>query len=100
MKIFLNTLYTTIHSNIWNNPRPGHSPRFEPRKFRDSEKLNWSNVVFLISTLSENAKLKNDSDEFILTLAPSITIGVVSVQGRGQSEAIIPVNKPSVREDT
>ena len=66
---------------------PGHSPRFEPRKLRDSGKLNWSTVVFLISTLSENAKLKNDSSEFILTRAPSTTIGVVLVQGTGQSES-------------
>ena len=96
--IFWNTLYTTIHSNIWNAPIPVHSPRLEPRKLRDSWKLNWSNVVFLISTLSENVKLKNDSPEFILTRAPSTTIGVVLVQGRRQWEERIPENRPTVRE--
>ena len=69
----------------------------DPRKFRHTGKLNGSNVVLRISTLSENVKLKNDSSEFILTRGPSTTIGVVLVQGTGQSEAIIPVNNPSVK---
>ena len=34
----------TIHSSNWNNPRPGHSPRLDPKKFRDSMKLNFGKV--------------------------------------------------------
>ena len=40
-----------IHSSIWYKPIPGHSPRFDPKKFRESMKLNRSTVVFLSLTL-------------------------------------------------
>ena len=97
---FFNTLYTTIHSNIWNNPMPGQSPRFDPRKLRDSERLNLSNVVFLISILSENAKLKQNSSELIFSVAPSTTFNVVLVQGSGQSEVTISVISHPARSHT
>ena len=40
------------HSSIWYRPSPGHRPRLDPRKFRDSKKLNWSTEVLVTLTFS------------------------------------------------
>ena len=84
------TTIPTIHSSIWWSPRPGHRPRFDPRKLRESMKLNWSTVVFL--TLTSLSKLKltvvlpvKDMDVIFF-----LTVAVVRRQGSRQSDTRIP----------
>ena len=56
-KIWLTRNTPTIPSIIWYSPRPGHSPRFDPKKLRESMKLNLSTEVFFTLTSSLNIKL-------------------------------------------
>ena len=84
------TTIPTNHSIIWWSPRPGHRPRFDPRKLRESMKLNWSTVVFL--TLTSLSKLKltvvlpvKDMDVIFF-----LTVAVVRRQGSRQSDTRIP----------
>ena len=84
-----NTLFVmmiaTIHSSIWYNPRPGHSPRFDPKKLRESRKLNLSTEVFFTLTSSLNIKL-NMEWPWKLVDAPASTVTSVLRQGRRQSD--------------
>ena len=82
-----------IHSNIWYSPRPGHSPRFDPKKLRESMKLNLSTEVFLTLTSLLNMKLKARlalAKPSHLTVSPSSTVATVLKQGRKQSETFPP----------
>ena len=83
------TTIPTNHWSIWSSPRPGHRPRLDPKKLRESMKLNWSTVVFL--TLTSLSKLKLT----IVVLPPSkgivdviffLTVAVVRRQGSRQSD--------------
>ena len=61
-EVIFTHIFSTIaspahHSSIWYRPRPGHSPRFDPRKLSEPMKLNWSTEVFLTLTFSLNARL-------------------------------------------
>ena len=86
------------HSSTWYSPRPGHRPRFDPKKFRDLVKLNWSTEILF--TLTELSKFKRrkilDFLFIILVLVFLITLAVVLKQGRRQSETKIPVNRSTV----
>ena len=53
-KHFQATTRLMTPSNNWYSPRPGHSPRFDPRKLRDSMKRNLSTVILVSLTVSEN----------------------------------------------
>ena len=84
------TTIPTNHWSIWSSPRPGHRPRLDPKKLRESMKLNWSTVVFL--TLTSLSKLKltvvlpvKDMDVIFF-----LTVAVVRRQGSRQSDTRIP----------
>ena len=47
------TTIPAIHSSIWWRPSPGHRPRLDPKKLRESMKLNWSTEVFFTRTYSQ-----------------------------------------------
>ena len=91
LKHWLTRNIPTIHSIIWNNPRPGHSPRFDPKKLRESMKLNLSTEVFFTLTSSLNIKLNIDSPSHSV-IVPSSTVATVLTQGRRQSEIFNPEN--------
>ena len=91
VKIWLTRNIPTIHSNIWYSPRPGHSPRFDPKKLRESMKLNLSTEVFFTLTSWLNIKL-NIKFPFNLVVVPSFTVATVLTQGRRQSEIFKPEN--------
>ena len=95
-KIWVTRNIPTIHSSNWNNPKPGHSPRFDPKKLRESMKLNLSTEVFLTLTSSLNFKL-NTRFPFHLVVVPSSTVATVLTQGRRQSDTIDPVNKSPLK---
>ena len=88
----------TIHSNIWYSPRPGHSPRFDPKKLRESMKLNLSTEVFF--TLTSSLKEKRNRKPPDLVTVPSSTVATVLRQGRRQSDTVSPANKSSVLNTT
>ena len=81
----------TVQSNIWYSPSPGHSRRFDPKKLRESMKLNLSTEVFFTLTSWLNIKLKNNHP-LNLVAVPSSTVATVLTQGRRQSEILSPEN--------
>ena len=84
------------HSSIWYSPSPGQSPRLDPKKFRESMKLNLSTEVFLTLTKSLNIKL-NKLPLYSVVIF-SATWAVVLRQGSRQSDTRFPINKSSVRK--
>ena len=86
------TTIPTSHSNIWCSPRPGHSPKFDPKKLREVRKLNWSTEVFLTRTSLLKLKLTK------VLLPPTggvlviffLTVALVRRQGSRQSDTWIP----------
>ena len=90
-KILVTRNIPTIHSSIWYSPRPGHSPRFDPKKLRESMKLNLSTEVFFTLTSSLNRKLNTKCPSHLLVV-PSSTVATVLKQGRRQSETFDPMN--------
>ena len=79
-------------SIIWWSPRPGHSPRFDPKKLRESMKLNWSTEVFLTRTSLSKLKLTRvvlPSKGMVLVIF-FLTVAVVRRQGSRQSDTRIP----------
>ena len=95
-KILVTRNIPTIHSSIWYSPRPGHSPRFDPKKLRESMKLNLSTEVFLTLTSSLNIKLNITPPH--LVVVPSSTVATVLKHGRRQSETVRPEDKSSERK--
>ena len=82
-------------SIIWWSPRPGHSPRFDPKKLRESMKLNWSTEVFLTRTSLSKLKLTNVVLPFWysggnVVVIFFLTVAVVRRQGSRQSDTRIP----------
>ena len=91
LKKLLRKNIPTIHSSIWNMPRPGHSPRFDPKKLRESKKLNLSTEVTF--TLTSSLKIKLNINPLHLVVVPFSTVATVLKQGSRQSETITPENK-------
>ena len=58
--------YSTIQYRTWYRPSPGHSPRFDPKKLRDSMKLNWSTETLLTLTLWSKCNLENINNNFLV----------------------------------
>ena len=83
------------HSRTWNNPRPGQSPRLEPRRLRVSRKWNWSTVVVVVSTSLRKASTRLEKLLSKLDLEASVTVAVVTVQGTEQSDARAPTARES-----
>ena len=98
-KILLTRNIPMIHSSIWYSPRPGHSPRFDPKKLRESMKLNLSTEVFFTLTSSLNRKLNTKCPSHLLVV-PSSTVATVLKQGRRQSEIFAPANMSEICFDT
>ena len=92
LKTLLARNIPTIHSSIWKTPRPGHSPMLDPKKLRESMKLNLSTEVFLTLTLSLNFN-PNAEDPLKFEFVSSCTEAAVLRQGRGQSDTRAPLNK-------
>ena len=95
--IFLAAKMVSPASRSWNNsPSPGHRPRLEPRRLRDSRKLNWSTVVVVVSTSLRKASTRLEKLLSKLDLEASVTVAVVTVQGTLQSDARAPTASESV----
>ena len=95
--IFLAAKMVSPASRSWNNsPSPGHRPRLEPRRLRDSRKLNWSTVVVVVSTSLRKASTRLEKLLSKLDLEASVTVAVVTVQGTLQSDARAPTARESV----
>ena len=86
------TTIPTNHWSIWSSPRPGHRPRLDPKKLRESMKLNWSTEVFLTRTSSSKLKLTRVfvSSEGIVVVIFFLTVAVVRRHGSRQSDTRIP----------
>ena len=84
------TTIPTNHWSIWSSPRPGHRPRFDPRKLRESMKLNWSMEVFLTLTLLSKLKLTSVLPVKDMDVIFFLTVAVVRRQGSRQSDTRIP----------
>ena len=95
--IFLAAKMVSPASRSWNSPSPGHRPRLEPRRLRDSRKLNWSTVVVVVSTSLRKASTRLEKLLSKLDLEASVTVAVVTVvQGTLQSDARAPTARESV----
>ena len=81
------------NSNIWYRPRPGHSPRFDPRKFKNVMKLNLSTDTVFTSMLWEKARLNKDVFPECVDTGPGLTSILVLLQGSTQSDTFVPKNK-------
>ena len=89
------TTIPTSHSSIWCSPRPGHSPRFDPKKLRESRKLNLSTEVFLTRTSLSKLRLTNVVLPFtnsggIVVVIFFLTVAVVLRHGSKQSDTWVP----------
>ena len=89
------TLYTTNNdmapSNNWKSPMPGHNPRLDPRKLRDSMKSNLSTVTFLMFTWL--GKVKRTMVKLLpLNVGPWVTRVLVVTHGILQLVALLPDN--------
>ena len=82
----------TMDSRIWNSPSPGHRPRLDPKKLRESMKLNLSTDVFLSLTSVLNIRLNLECQGPLPTV-PSSTVATVLKQGWRQEETLIPLYK-------
>ena len=94
--IFLAAKMVSPASRSWNSPSPGQRPRLEPRRLRDSRKLNWSTVVVVVSTSLRKASTRLEKLLSKLDLEASVTVAVVTVQGTLQSDARAPTARESV----
>ena len=94
--IFLAAKMVSPASRSWNSPSPGHRPRLEPRRLRDSRKLNWSTVVVVVSTSLRKASTRLEKLLLKLDLEASVTVALVTVQGTLQSDARAPTARESV----
>ena len=87
------TNISTNHWSIWCSPRPGHRPRLDPKKLRETMKLNWSKEVFLTLTSLSKLKLTRlmlPSSIGIVVVIFFLTVAVVRRQGSRQSDTRIP----------
>ena len=66
---------------------------FDPKKLRESMKLNLSTEVFF--TLTSSLKEKRNRKPPDLVTVPSSTVATVLRQGRRQSDTVSPANKSS-----
>ena len=93
--ILFKTLYATNNdmapSNNWNSPMPGHNPRFDPRKLRDSMKSNLSTVTFLMFTWLGKVKRTMVTLK-PLNIGPWMTLVLVVTHGILQLVALLPDN--------
>ena len=96
LDIFIPSRIKTAPSIIWNNPIPGHNPRFDPRKLRDSMKLNWSTVM-LVTSISLTTAIHTSLSSIFSDWAPSNTSATVWEQGILQSEFKVPVKIESAK---